>query len=230
MDEEIIKQELDTLEEFQEQKALLLEEKRKLLEDVQIPQEIQAIVNDGNRRTNELKIPMVIPDAEFDQQIRVELDAIVIPDEIKEALSEIDRKRALVAEKKLAFYREKEREIVLLRADIERQRQAIQEEVAEKVNATYHSINQRRAEIEAEFGDKQLAVDQNIEKLKKDIVENTIALGRSVRSGRGTKMAVYSPGRTTWNTDGLDELIIQGHEELKSFRKVGKASASIRDM
>src|SRR5574340_327524 len=151
MDEQIVSRMLEQLYEFEVQRDAIDVEKRKLLDQVQIPEEIKEIIADGNKRINELKTPTLLPDPEFDKQIQAELDAIVIPDEIRWALAEIDRKRALVMERKSAHQRDKEREVALLREEVERQRLEIQTEVDEKVKATYDAVAQRRLDIEDEF-------------------------------------------------------------------------------
>lgn len=228
MDEQIVTHLLEQLYEFEVQRDAIDVEKRKLLDQVQIPEEIKEIIADGNRRINELKTPLLLPDPEFDKQILAELDAIVIPDEIRWALAEIDRKRALVMERKSAHQRDKEREVALLREEVERQRLEIQTEVDEKVKATYDAVAQRRLDIEDEFAGKKENADKSISYLKKQIENAMKEFGKTVKSEH--RMAVYVSGRVTWNTDGLDEFIIQGHEELKPFRKVGEPSIQIRNL
>lgn len=226
MDDETVKLKLDTLFDFQLQRDKIDKEKRALLDQIQIPEEVKAIIADGNRRINELKTPTLLPDPEFDKQIQAELDAIVIPDEIKSALAEIDRKRALVGEKKLAYYREIEMEMVRLRADVESQRLAIQAEVDEKVRSTYDAIAQRKLDIEDEFAGKGKAADDNIKKLTQEILDAVKELGHTVKGQY--KMAVYVRGRITWNTDDLERLIMNGHQELLPYRKEGQPSVTIR--
>ncbi len=74
MEESEIKQKLDDLADYQAHRDLLEMDKRKLLDEVKIPEEVQAIVSAGMKRMAEVSDP----DAEvFNAQIEAELSAVV---------------------------------------------------------------------------------------------------------------------------------------------------------
>lgn len=80
-------------------------------------------------------------------------------------------------------------------------------------------------EIEAEYLPKQKAINQKIEELEARIKE-TVKKSRSTVKG-GSLQAVFSKGRITWDSKGLDGLIV-AVPQLSQFRKVGDSSVSIR--
>jgi phage host-nuclease inhibitor protein Gam len=86
-------------------------------------------------------------------------------------------------------------------------------------------IKARIAEIEAEFAGKTEAVNENIAALEAEIKKDVAEYGASVKGS--VLHAVFSKGRVSWDTKGLDGYIID-HPELAKFREEGKPSVSIR--
>jgi hypothetical protein len=91
-----IEQKLDTLAEFYAQKDALELSKRDLLNEVKIPDEVLKVMNDGNKRAQEYEANQRHAITKINEECDAKLKEIVIPDEIKKALAEIDRQRALV--------------------------------------------------------------------------------------------------------------------------------------
>lgn len=86
-------------------------------------------------------------------------------------------------------------------------------------------VKQRMAEIEAEFAGKGEAVSENIAALEVEIKEAVKAEGKSVKAT--ILHAVFAKGRVTWETKGLDGLLV-AVPQLAQFRKEGDPSVSIR--
>lgn len=84
-------------------------------------------------------------------------------------------------------------------------------------------VREKIAEIEAEFADTELT--DKITRLENEIREEVLNFGASVK-GRYL-MATYSKGRTSWNTEAL-EGVLMVYPELEKFRSVGKPSISLR--
>lgn len=96
-------------------------------------------------------------------------------------------------------------------AELRKQFEYIQSEIfsrTKKLHADLHEV-----EKEMEF----------IEKNVKYLIENTV---KSSVSGN-VLMAVYSQGRITWDSAGLDGYALV-HPEILSLKKVGKPSVTIR--
>lgn len=131
---------LDRLAEFESQRDGLEAQKAALLADNKVPANIQAIIDDGMRRMN--TAPAI--DDTFEKALDAEFAALVIPDEIREALEKIDAQRAEINNKRTAHQRE------VLAADQVR-RANIQVEINAATEKVYLDIAARKAEIEAEF-------------------------------------------------------------------------------
>ena len=86
-------------------------------------------------------------------------------------------------------------------------------------------VKQRMAEIEAEFSGKAETAQENIATLTAEIKEAVKAEGKSIK---GTILqAVYNKGKVTWETKGLDGLIV-AVPQLVQFRKEGEPFVTIR--
>lgn len=72
-----------------------------------------------------------------------------------------------------------------------------------------------------------LLMDTKINDLTLSIKENVIPLGETVKGE--TVMAVYNPGRVSYDIKKLDGYA-EAHPGIKKFRRRGKASVSIRDV
>lgn len=209
---------LDRLAEFHSQKDTIELKKRELLDDIKIPSEVEAVIKDGMDRMRLLDEAFQMEQKRYSAEIRAKLDAIVIPDEIKSVLAEIDAKRATI----LAEQQAHDAEI------FEKTKQAkakLQTEIEAQTRGVYDDVANRKAEIEAEFIGAANAVDENIRKLENEIKADTEQLGKTVR-GRYF-MAVYNKGRITWNT-AIMEAWLNDHPFLKQARKEGKPSISLR--
>jgi len=86
-------------------------------------------------------------------------------------------------------------------------------------------IKARLSEIESEFALKSEGVNANIANLESEIRASVLAAGISIRGE--FLHAVFSKGRVSWDTRGLDGYAI-AHPEITSFRKTGEPSVSIR--
>lgn len=84
-------------------------------------------------------------------------------------------------------------------------------------------VKMKIAEIEEEFADTEI-VDK-MTRIESEIREETLKNGSSVY-GR-YMIAVYSKGRTSWNTKALEGILLV-HPELEKFRTVGNPSISLR--
>lgn len=86
-------------------------------------------------------------------------------------------------------------------------------------------IKARMADIEAEFGGKAQAVNDNIARLETEVKDDILAHGETVKGAR--LMAVWVKGRVSWDTKALDGYAA-AHPELTTFRKEGEPSVSLR--
>lgn len=80
-------------------------------------------------------------------------------------------------------------------------------------------------DIAAEYAPKESAVTDKIAELEEQVKTAVIADGTTVKGG--SLQAVYTKGRTTWETKGLDGLMV-AVPQLAQFRKTGAPSVSIR--
>ena len=218
MNELEIKTKLDQLSDFQAHRDLLDADKRALLEDVKVPEEIQAIVAAGMKQMAELEASYAPSVKALRAEVDKRLMEIVIPDEIKVALEELDRKRAKVMEYQAQEEAERNTEIRLAKAEL-------QASVEAQTADVYKAIAQRKAEIEAEFAGKSEAVDENIRKLTEEIKAEVKELGSSVKADHF--QAVYVKGRITWDTSKMDGYAV-GHPEVLFMRKEGEPSVTLR--
>ena len=81
------------------------------------------------------------------------------------------------------------------------------------------------AEIEAEFATKIEVINATVSKCEAEVKSSILELGNSVKGER--LHAVWSKGRVSWNTKGLDGFA-KAHPEIESFRIQGEPSVSIR--
>jgi hypothetical protein len=97
---------------------------------------------------------------------------------------------------------------------------AIDEAIPEEVKA-------KVADIEAGYNDQIGIAQTNIASVAADIKAAVLAFGQSVKSER--KNAVFSKGRVSWDTKGLDGFAV-ANPAILAFRKEGKPSISIREV
>jgi len=86
-------------------------------------------------------------------------------------------------------------------------------------------VQKRLDDIAAECCDKEMTVNANIAKLESEIKQAVITTGATAKGG--SLQAVYTAPRITWETKGLEGLMV-AIPELEKFRKVGSPSVSIR--
>jgi hypothetical protein len=210
------KAKLDQLADFQAHRDLLDSDKRALLEDVKVPEEVQTIVSAGMKRISQVVID---PEADaFNTQIETELLAIVVPEEIKAQLAEIDRTRAAIMEKKRRHDFDASRRF-------EAQKIAIQAEIEAQTADVYKAIAQRKAEIEAEFAGKADAVDENIRKLTEEIKDEVKVLKFTVK---GTHLrAEFTKPKKSWIPQRLDAYT-ENHPDIKDCYTLGETSVTIK--
>jgi phage host-nuclease inhibitor protein Gam len=218
MNETDIKTMLDTLADYQARRDLLESEKHALLEEVKIPAEVETIVKNGMKQMGEAEMSFIPAFEAQQKEAEVNLAKIVVPEEIKVALAEIDRQRAEVNAKRA----EQDAEV---RQQIQTAKAEIQAKVEAETKGVYDALQQRRAEIEAEFAGKAEVVDDNIKKLTEEIKVATKDVGVTVKGQY--YMAVYVKGRVSWNNDMLDGMIALV-PQLEQARKYGEPSITIR--
>lgn len=211
---------LDALAEYHSQKDSLDAKKRALMDEVKVPEEINQLIAGSNKIMAKYDQHVQKKIKAVNDEVEVALKAIVIPEEIKAALAEIDRKRALVEKYRQA----KQAEIMQLQTET---RNANNERMQEQTKKIFDDLAKRKADIEAEFSGKLDAVDENIKSLEAEIKKEAKD-GKETVKGKYF-MAVYVKGRVTWNTEGLDKYADQ-HPEVAYFRKEGEPSITLRRM
>jgi cysteinyl-tRNA synthetase len=218
MNEADIKTKLDIYADYQRHRDSLEADKKALLEDVKLPAEVEAIVSSGLKRMREVEDSFQPVVNEFNDQVSLELAALVVPEEIKEALAEIDRKRAEILEKRTVH-----NELIL--KQVIDQKSAIQEEVEAQTREVYASLARRKEEIEAEFSGKAEAVDENIKKLAEEIRADVKEVGFTVNGLY--YQAVYVKAKKSWIPQRL-EVYVEKHPDIKECYTVGEPSISLK--
>ena len=209
---------LDQLAEFQSQRDSIEIEKRALLDEVKIPSEVEEIVAEGMKKMSEVEETFYPTLELLKEKTEKKLALIVVPDEIKTALAEIDRQRAEIIEHQTKNEAEIAQCIRAVKAEI-------QANVEAKTKDIYNAIAQRKAEIEVEFSGKAEAVDENIKKLTEEIKSDVLTMGVSVKGKY--YQGIYVKGRVTWDTSKMDGYAV-GHPEVLFMRKEGDPSCTIR--
>jgi hypothetical protein len=218
MEEKTVIELLDRLADFQAHRDLIESDKRALLDDVKVPAEVEALVQDSLQQVLGVDAAFAPALDKLKKETQARLAAIAIPEEIKAALAEIDRQRDMVT---LEFA---ERNSAILQ-EIQNTKREIQEETQEKTRGVYAALAQRKAEIEAEFAGKAGAVDLNIAALTSEIKAAVVDLGFSVSGS--VWQAVYVKPKKTWIPARLDRFV-ENHPEIKDCFTVGDPSVSIR--
>jgi hypothetical protein len=116
---------------------------------------------------------------------------------------------------------EKLEQLAELRAAKELTRIDYEQRRAEILKAVQAQLDELAAEYEPLFETAAERIDALEAEIKDDVAE----AGHSVR--HGNIQAVYSRGRTLWDTQGL-EAYAEEHPEVIDFRREGKPSVSIR--
>lgn len=218
MDESEIKSKLNTLSEYQAHRDLLDADKRNLLSEVTVPAEVEAVVSAGMKKMGEVEQQFRPELDDLAIETRIKLDAIVVPEEIKVALAEIDRKRA---EAKAALD-EKQNEIV---ARIRAAKAEIQASTEAQTRDVYAALAKRKAEIEAEFSGKTEAAEANIAALEKEIKDAVKSLKFTVKGDH--LRAEFTKGKKSWIPQRLDAYT-ETHPDIKECYTVGDPSVAIK--
>ena len=241
---ETIVQKLDMLAEFHAQKDLLEIDKRKLLDDVKIPAEVEAVVSEGMKAMAEIENSMRATAKIFDANIEKELAKIVVPDDLRKALNELRTKEAILMtqfsdiEKQRATINTKKRENDnFLTQSINVRKQELQAEIEAKTKAVYAQVAQRKLEIEAEFSGRAEDVEENIKKLEAEIKEDMkkqaaekLAVNPKSKdlSVKGQYFhALYVKARKTWIPTKLDDYV-ETHPDIKNCYTEGEPSITLR--
>lgn len=227
-----IEQKLDALAEYYSQKDALELRKRELLNEIQVPAEIEQIVKDGMKLAQDIETDMRARIAAYNKTIDAELEAVKIPDELKAALAELRTKEAILMSR-FADVEKQRQEIAAQKRSNEAielehnkaHRAQLEAEINAKTAKVYDDIAARKMEIEIEFSGKADDADANIKKLEAEIKAEVKAEGKSVK-GKFFH-AVYVKGRVTWNTDKMDAWLVD-HPFLKEARKEGEPSITLR--
>jgi hypothetical protein len=219
MENEIeIKDKLDKLAEFEAERDSIEANKRALLDEVKIPAEIEALVKTGMKQMGEVESSFAPTLKALQQEVETKLALVVVPDEIKVALAEIDNQRAAIR-----IYQGN------IEADIAKRVQSIKAEIQAGVEAktkdVYAALAQRKADIEVEFAGKASAVDENIKKLTEEIKTDVKNIHFTV-SGQ-SRQAVYNKGKKSWINQRL-EAYTETHPDIKECYTVGEPSVTIR--
>jgi hypothetical protein len=197
---------------------LLEADKRKLLDEVKTPAEVEAVISAGMKKMSEVEGSFETTLKELEEAADKKIALIVVPDEIKAALAEIDHQRMMV-----------NAELVQQQKDIFERIRTAKNEIGNSVEAqtkdVFDALAQRKAEIEAEFAGKSEAVDENIKKLTEEIKAEVKTLGHSVKGDH--YQGVYMNGRITWDTKAMDGYAV-GHPEVLFMRKEGEPSVTLR--
>lgn len=213
---ETIEQKLDRLAEYESQRDLIEINKRAALDDVKVPFEVENIVKNSMLEIAAVEDTMRPAFQQFKAQIQQELSQIVIPEEIKAQLAEIDAQRTALLQKQSAFETETLEKIRAKKAEI-------QATAEEKTRSVYADIERRKREIEEEFSDNLGAVNANIEALKAEIKKDTIAQKQTFKGSYYT--SIFTKGRVTWATDALDSI----YHRLNGVLKKIDSLVSIQD-
>lgn len=218
MDENEVKAKLDQYAEFLAQRDAIELNKRELLDDVKIPEDVQAIVTSGAQRMAGVEREFAPLFDEINAETNAQLAEIVVPDEIKAALAAIDASRRAVNEK--AAERRAQ-----LQSQIQRRKAELQAEIEAQTRDVYTAIATRKAEIEAEFGGATQAVSENIRKLEAEIKSAVKEIGFTIR-GKYYR-AEYGKGRKSWDAKRL-EVYESKHPEIKDCYTIGEPSVAIK--
>jgi phage host-nuclease inhibitor protein Gam len=109
-----------------------------------------------------------------------------------------------------------------LRASVD----VIDDEKQALIDSVYtEEIRQKVKEIEAEFAPKVAGLNKNISDTESAIKAEVIQSGETAQGD--TLEAVFTGGRTSWDTKGLDEAI-KVIPTLAQYRKIGDPYVTIR--
>jgi hypothetical protein len=211
-------QKLDTLAEYHSQKDSLEAKKRALLDEIKVPAEVLEVQRLANEESQKFSAAQYKKVEALRDECAAKLAEIVIPEDVRKIIDEIDHQRGLVQ----LYQNEKERELM---AAAEQKRTELFNKSQYETAKVYADLAQRKADIEAEFANDAASVDANIKALEAEI-KNDVKNGKKSVKGKYFQ-AVYVSGRITWNTDKMEAWIVD-HPFLRDARKEGEPSVTLR--
>lgn len=110
-------------------------------------------------------------------------------------------------------------------AALKTQRAALDDEYTRLRNEILRPVADDLAALEAEIEPKADELSEQIGRLEGEITEAVSAEGETVKGD--SLQAVFAKGRVTWDAQAMDGYAA-AHPEINPFRKVGKASVTIR--
>jgi N-methylhydantoinase B/oxoprolinase/acetone carboxylase alpha subunit len=217
---ETIEQMIDRVSEYESKRDSIEAEKRALLDEVKVPAEVLEVQKAANVKMTEIDNATRAAIETVRSECRRQLSAIVIPDEVKALLAEIDRQREAVE-----IY-QRQRESQLQEASTARRQEAFEKSQTQTAQV-YANIARRKQEIEIEFAGKSGVVDENIAALKAEIQTKVLSEGKTYQGAY--LMAVYAKGRVgSWNSGKLDGLAEIMPEILKCRNPGGEPTVTFR--
>jgi len=216
-----IKQQLDTLSDYQAQVAFLEMQKQELLDTVKIPEEVLSAQAEANKQRQKIDSDFYNRSKYYDQQLVEAMAAVKdpeMPPEFVAALEAARIKRSAIENDFAAKEAEDQRAVIAAKTKIDAELQA-------KVQDVYTQVATRKNEINIEFTEKASGAQDNIAKLTAEIKQAVKEFGDSVKGS--FLHAVYVKGRITWNTDMLDGMVV-AFPALAKARKEGEPSVTLR--
>jgi hypothetical protein len=213
-----IVQMLDQLAEFDAQVTVLTLDKQKLLDEVKVPAEVQAIHDEGSKRKRAIQQNYQNQLLVLEEEKREKLAEVVVPPEIRAAYEAVAARRKAIEDD----IDQKKRQAYL---DSVANESKVDDEFTSQIADALAKLDRRKAEISAEFAGKIDAASENIAKLTAEIKAEVVKAGKTIK---GTfYQAIYVKGRITWNTDKM-EAWLEDHPFLKDARKEGAPSVTLR--
>lgn len=214
---------LNTLAEYQSQADSLEMQKRDLLDAVKIPAEVLAAQDAANRSRQAVDSAYFAAQKEINAACRAVVSDIVEPELPAEYVQAMAAYHAEVeaANSQAQFRAEQEQKRAV------EAKAKIDAELQSKVADVYRQVEQRKAEIAAEFSGNIEAAQENIAKLTAEIKRDVVAEGKTVKGDYF--MAVYVKGRDGgWDTAKLQGYALAHPEILTAKKPNGAPSVTIR--
>jgi hypothetical protein len=205
-DQTTITTKLNTYAEFLVQADLLAMNKRKLLEEVAIPDEVLQAQDEANKARQ-------AADSELWKRQRIQNDqkTALLSERVKPNLP-IEYVEAMEAYRLAGVEIEKrfDEEMQADQKMIAEKKAKIDTDLQAAVADVYKQVQERKQAIEAEFSDKEQAVNKNAETLFNDIKQDVKVLKSTVKGD--FYQAQYVKGRITWITDKMDGIFFTLHD------------------
>jgi hypothetical protein len=211
---------LDQYADFQSQIDLLTMDQKKLLDEVKIPDEIQAISDQADYNKGEVLRNYWENVHALENKKAEVLRNITVPPEIQEALNKVLEQREDVT-------REYNEELQKLEEARALKLATVDHDFMPKVQEVYRQVDQRKQEIALEFAGKVQAAQKNLKDLEARIRAETIKVKETVRG----KMfrCEYTPGRDGgWDGKKLVNLAVKYREILDAKKPDGEPYTSIK--